>query len=615
MVTGVSFWDNFRMQAILLVSLAFAVYAPTFLLDFGYALDDGLVIQENPYTRDGVAGIGDLLSKDAYQWYYDQFGGKAELSGGRYRPLSIITFALEVEVFGLSPRLSHLVNVLLYTLTAFLLLYLLHHCWLERKRGIAFMASLLFVVHPIHAEVVANIKSRDEILSLLFLLITAILLSRYLTTKKPGMMAASMATYFLALMSKENGITFLAIFPIAMVAFHRLSWQRALLLNTPMLAVAILYLVIRGSVVGWGSGAMDDLLNDPFLYASASERYGTIFVVLLDYLKLLLWPHPQSYDYGYATFAYYRMTELWPVVSLLLHTGAGILALMWLRRRTSIAFGILFYLITLSIISNLLLPLGATMGERLIYHSSVGFVLAVAGLLWRLAGQPEKPTLPLMVVLLALTLAGSYRSVARSLEWKNNRTLFLTDVKTVPNSIKANIAAGHELVMAFTETIDTSQLQQALTYYRQGIDLYPSGKIDSVDRSLYLYDVYLNMGYCHYTMGHIDSAEIVWQEAHHTKPFHPKVNDYYRMLGNYYLQQGNSVALANLPQAIIYYYKATAYLPDNEEAWYNLGGACFTAGRFDEAKTAFTQTLRINPDMPQAQTGLEAANQQLGQQP
>ncbi len=615
MVTGVSFWDNFRMQAVLLVSLAFAIYSPTFLLDFGYALDDGLVIQENPYTRKGVAGIGDLLSKDAYQWYYDQFGGKAELSGGRYRPLSIITFALEVELFGLSPRLSHLVNVLLYALTAFLLLYLLHHRWLERKRGIAFMASLLFVIHPIHAEVVANIKSRDEILSLLFLVITAILVSKYLATRKPGLMAASMATYLLALMSKENGITFLAIFPVAMVAFHRLSWQRALAATSPLLAVAVLYLVIRGSVVGWGSGAMDDLLNDPFLYASASERYGTIFVVLLEYLKLLLWPYPQSYDYGYATFPYYRMTELWPMVSLIIHTVAGILALLWLRRRTSIAFGILFYLITLSIISNLVLPLGATMGERLIYHSSVGFVLAVAGLLWRLVGQPDRPTMPLIVLLLAVALAGSYRSVARSLEWKNNRTLFLADVQAVPHSIKANVAAGHELVMAFTETSDSSQLRQALTYYRKAIDLYPAGQVDSFDRSMYLYDVYLNIGYCHYAMGHIDSAEIAWQAAHQTKPFHPKVNEYYRLLGNYYLQQGNLVALSDLPQAIICYYKATAYLPDSEEAWYNLGGACFTAGRFDEAKTAFTQTLRINPDMPQAQAGLEAANQQLGPQP
>lgn len=608
------FWDNFRLQAILLVGIAVAMYSHTFLMDFGYALDDGLVISENPYTTQGVAGISDLLSKDAYQWYYDQFGGEAELSGGRYRPLSIITFAIEYELFGLAPRLSHFINVVLYGLTAFLLLQLLHFHWLDRRRGLAFVVVLLFLVHPLHAEVVANIKSRDEILSFLFLTGVCIQLFRYLKGRATALWWA-LLLYALALLSKENGITYLAILPLAMIFFARQSWQEALKKTVPFIAVAAGYLLLRGEVVGWGSGKMDDILNDPFLYASVGERYATIFVVLLKYLQLLVWPHPMSYDYGFATFAYATFSDPKVWVSLLLHVGGGILALVLWRRQAALAFGILFYLITLSIISNLIVPLGATMGERLIYHSSFGFVLVVSCLLWRVFQQPKQPTPLITAVLVVLTVAGAYGGSSRALDWQNNATLFLTDVETVPRSIKAHTAAGNEYINKYLGNgqQDTQLLGQALYHFHRAEALYPAGRVDSFDRELFLYNNYNNQGYIHLTLGQLDSAALAWQKAKSIKPFHAKIQENYKALGAAYYRRANELAMQNnLPGAIDYYYLAVEYRPEESSYWYNLGGALYTEQRYAEARAAFEQTIQLNPNNQQARQGLNAVNQILG---
>lgn len=605
------FWDNFRLQALLLTLLAVGLYMPTVVLDFGYALDDGLVIKENPYTTSGWGGIDELLTRDAYQWYYDQFGGQAELSGGRYRPLSIITFAIEYALFGLAPKVSHAINVALYGATAFFLLWLLHHHLLDRRRGIAFIAVLLFVVHPLHAEVVANIKSRDELLSFLFLTGMLIQLFRAVNGNKNGWLW-SLSFYFLALMSKENGITYLAVIPLALHFFGRQSMRSALQKTIPFVAIALVYLGIRWAVVGIGSGAMNDVLNDPFLYATSAERYATIFVILLKYLQLLVFPYPMSYDYGFATFVYSTFAD-WKVwLSILLHVGGGLLALYWWRQRAVVAFAILFYLITLSIISNLVVPLGATMGERLIYHSSFGFVLIVAAFLWRLLQHPSRPTPLLVAILLVFTVGGSYLSIARAMDWQNNRTLFLADVEVVPHSIKANTAAANEYIQLFVSSSDTSYLDKAMYHFKKAEALYPPDRIDSFDRLLFLYPNYLNQGYIHFTMGRIDSAAALWERAHAIKPFDAKIQEYYRLLASSYFRRANTLAGTNLAKAIENYYRATKYAPGNADYWYNLGGALFTANRYAEARAAFEQVLQIRPNHSQARQGLAAVNQKLG---
>src|SRR5262245_47525488 len=87
-----------NLQIVLLVVLGLVFYANTFANN--YALDDGIVIEKNRYVQQGIAGIPRIFTTDVYQSFYALMGADQQLAGGRYRPLSVATFALEQQLFG-----------------------------------------------------------------------------------------------------------------------------------------------------------------------------------------------------------------------------------------------------------------------------------------------------------------------------------------------------------------------------------------------------------------------------------------------------------------------------------------------------------------------------------
>ncbi|MEN9445236.1 MAG: hypothetical protein RIS47_2127, partial [Bacteroidota bacterium] len=126
-----------------------------------YAFDDSISVTENTFTKEGISGIGKILSTD---YLMGMWGREMKMyAGGRYRPLSLVSLAIEYEFFGENPHVSHLVNALLYGLTAFLLFLVLsklfvRHPWGIGKDnpwylGLPFIITLLFIAHPLHTEV------------------------------------------------------------------------------------------------------------------------------------------------------------------------------------------------------------------------------------------------------------------------------------------------------------------------------------------------------------------------------------------------------------------------------------------------------------------------------
>ena len=227
---------NYRLWAMLVFILAVGIY---FNSGFnGYALDDGIVITENPYTKQGFAGISDIFSHETFSNIADQ---NAELSGGRYRPLSIAMLAIEYQFFGANPGVNHFINVLMYALLCVLLFYLLKQYVFKSDQTAALLAALVFVVHPLHTDVVSNIKGRDEILCLLLLLVCIIYYLRYVSEKKFGQLAISLAAYFFSLLAKENGITFIAVIPLLLYFFFNKTIKQALLSVWPFVAVFMIY--------------------------------------------------------------------------------------------------------------------------------------------------------------------------------------------------------------------------------------------------------------------------------------------------------------------------------------------------------------------------------------
>ena len=120
-------------------------------------------------------------------------------------------FAIEWQIAPGNPRSSHWINVLLYVLTAFMLFVALALFFEKQNIVLPFIATILFVAHPIHTEVVANIKSRDEILCLLYRVVGC---REVCAPGRKQYLAMAGISIFLAMLSKETAVAMVIMAPM-----------------------------------------------------------------------------------------------------------------------------------------------------------------------------------------------------------------------------------------------------------------------------------------------------------------------------------------------------------------------------------------------------------------
>ena len=139
---------------------------------------------------------------------------------------SVMKDASGATIYEGSPWIGHLLNSLLYGLTGIVMYLLLLQILVPRFGKdfacfVALVTSFLFIAHPIHTEAVANIKGRDEIMTLLGSLAALYYSWRAHTEKKPSFNIFAALIFFMALLSKENAITFLAVVPMTYFFFSK----------------------------------------------------------------------------------------------------------------------------------------------------------------------------------------------------------------------------------------------------------------------------------------------------------------------------------------------------------------------------------------------------------
>lgn len=436
------------MPAAVLMALAFALYAIG--INYGYVLDDEITFWKNIYVQKGIGGLKEIFTTDSFMGYFKE--QKFVLEGGRYRPLSLATFALEVEFFGPNhPAISHFINVLLYGFTGILLYRILIGLFPVQEGGrwffsLPFIASAVFVLHPLHVECVANIKGRDEILALLGGLGAIWATLKYFDTNRAYWLAVSALVLLLGMFAKENALTFIVVVPLTLWCFTKVPLGRNIAATLPLIAAALLFLYIRHDALGYtlNHGRSNvDLMNNPFIGMSGNEKYATIFLTLGWYIKLLFVPHPLTIDY----YPYHVPKVSWSdwraLAGLALNVGLGVWALLNLRKHRIPAYGILFYLITLSIVSNLFVSVGTFMNERFVYMPSVGFCLLVGWFLARklpeMIGEKTDQPYPLGLILMAvITGLSAYRVITRIPDWQSGLTLNQSAVEVSPGSARSH---------------------------------------------------------------------------------------------------------------------------------------------------------------------------------
>ena len=492
--------NPFKIKVILF-ALAFLLYANT--LTHKYTQDDAIVIYENMFVEQGVAGIPGLLKHDTFYGFFKEEGKDALVSGGRYRPFTPIMFAVEWQIYKMfagkdaniktiTPFVGHFINVLLFALLVILLfntLYLLlkESEFAKHALKISFFASLIFAAHPIHTEVVANIKGRDEIVALMASLYALYLVLKSVKNNSFVPIIWALLIFFVGLMSKENTITFVAVIPLALFMFRKLEHKDLILKSALFLIPSILFIIIRGQVLNIGLGLGSDppmeLMNNPYLkvvdnqyvHFSLSEKLATIMYTLGKYLNLLFFPHPLSHDYYPRQVGIMSWKDITVILSLVMYLIMSFAAIRYFKRNKLVSFSILYFLITLSIVSNIVFPIGTNMSERFMFMPSIGFSLFIAALLTKL--KNVKLTHGLLAVML---FALSIKTVLRNKVWYDDFTLFTTDVKTSKNSAKLLNAAGGALTTTAGTLPDgqekTQMLNEALGYLNKAVKIHPNYK-------------------------------------------------------------------------------------------------------------------------------------------
>lgn len=588
--------------SIVLFAISFLLYANT--IGHDYALDDYMLIKENRFTKAGFDGIGDILTSDMFAGHME--GYKADLSGGRYRPLSQVTLSIEHEIFGLNPHISHFVNAVLFAITPVLIFLVLNLLLKENIqnsdwiKSLPFLAALLFSVHPIHTEVVANIKGRDEIMSLLLVLISFYYFIKYFDFNIKKDLILSLIAFFFALLSKENAITYLAVLPLSIIMFRNTKITDSLKQIIPHIIVAILFIIIRQSIVGGAKVlAVPELMNDSFVGMDFSEKFGTIFITLINYIKLLIIPYPLTYDYYPYHIPKTDLLTILPIVSIVLHLGLVYLAFILYKSKPIVSFSIFYYFITLSIVSNIPFTIGSFMNERFVYMPSIAVSIALAWIISQYITQILNNKKLALGLVLVIAGAYSFITVSRNPVWKDNYTLMTSDVNTSQNSAFGNYGAG---VQYYLKLKDEKELKVRKEIFEKGTKhLYKAIEIHPRYANAF---VTLGNTYFEYDPKSMDSTLLFYTKAYEVYPGNYDVS---LNLGRLHRDFKKDLNAAN-----VYFQNCIRVNQQKWEAYLESGVIYFNMGKFTEALNLFESAYARNNQNPQIIQNLAAAYEATG---
>ena len=220
---------------LLIAIISFVQYANTFNHD--YVLDDIVVIDMNEAVKKGVEGIPSIFKN------YNPESLQVQNNYG-YRPVTLASFAIDISLFGQNPKYGHIANVLYFSLLCFVIFLTLRLIFPYHSHWLPFLVTLLIAVHPIHTEVVANIKSRDEILCLMFGLLSLQSALQYINKQSKIYYFLFALCFLLAVFSKEQALLFVFIIPITLIIFSHISLQQLMtILITPIVIFSIRWFI------------------------------------------------------------------------------------------------------------------------------------------------------------------------------------------------------------------------------------------------------------------------------------------------------------------------------------------------------------------------------------
>ena len=539
-------------QALILFGLGFFLYSNTFKHD--YVLDDSGAITLNGFVQQGFKGIPDLLKVEF--WHFNN------ISLGYYRPLSLITFAIEHQYFGNDPHASHINNGIIYGLTGSFLFLMLSRTFANLHWMFAFFITALFVVHPVHTEVVANLKSRDELLSFLNLVLILFFALKYVDTQKRSHLFFALLFFYFALLSKETAVTGLALLPLFLYFFRFDNLKKSMMKTLPFVVIAFLFFIQKYQMIGTLSGnPPTDIINYP--YAITHTKLPSTFLIFYKCVRVVVVPYPLIYDYSYNQIPPGSFSDFYTIAGLALMIGLIVLSALLIKKNKIISFSLIFFFITLMPAMLFVFSRGGIFAERFLYAPCLAFCVLLSYFIFHLFRVDLPVTAPSIIknrkalnikpVILvgAITILFALMTRTRNPAWANNISLFSTDIKNAKNSAQNHRHYGSQLIDQSFATKDASFKQ---IYFKEGVT-----------------------------------------ELKTALAIHPGFGEAYFKLGYAYQS-----CIPNNDSAIYYYKKAIKASPGYVISYSNLGILYQWMGKMEMASYYYNKAIQVNPNYPDA---------------
>ncbi|MFQ5701151.1 MAG: tetratricopeptide repeat protein [Acidobacteriota bacterium] len=607
-------FDSRRLVPYLAIGLlSAACYANTLVNTFVF--DDLQVIVHNPL----VTGPLDVLRIfRSHYWQHLTAGGNL------YRPLTILTFALNHLAGGLAPFGYHVVNMLLHIVCSCLVFLLAGRLGLGRGASLA--AAALFAAHPVHTEAVTGVVGRAELMATAAVLAGWVihLGARRATPARTALVASCLAA---GLLSKENAVVLPAL-ALAGDLYRRrrgeIAWRQVVPAHLTFGVMVFAWLAFR--VWFLPPVVPGSIADTVFSGAPIGYRIYTALSVLLRYVWLLIFPLKLSADYSFAQIPAVTSPESGltlggaAVLAVAAVGGAcGLLARSKTRGRMRlVALCAAIFCITIAPVSNLVVPIGTIMAERLLYLPSLSFCLGIAALWSTLAAGRRNALVGFVLTSLLVTSYGA-RALVRNRDWRDQLTLFTATVATSPNSAKAHYNLGVALEENGRPVEALRQYREALAireddagaHRNAGLLLAAQGRLPAAVADLEraaaldpnLPGVLSDLGVVYNRLGRPAEAEAALREA---LLRHPRQHDALYNLGTLLL------ASHRASEALPYLQRAASIDPENADGRYQLGLAYLDSDRPAEAIAEFTAARALSPGLEDIDVSIALAYLRLG---
>jgi len=566
-----------------LAAITLLIFSVTFSADFVY--DDFPVLVHNADVR---------------QWHF------WDLWRGLTRGTRTLSLMVDYHMFGDSPMGYHVQNIGWHIASTILLYYFLIK--VSGDRVLSFIAALIFAVHPVHVETVANISNRKDSLCMTFSLSAIICFINFLSQvrlKKWTWFAGCLASWLFALYSKQVAIAV----PLILISYEYLfldEKQRFLMKRPPLLLAVGALATAAGIYFLWGikyaKGGYIGALSMPVALLIAGE-------VFWGYIKLLLFPFSLSPDHIVEIHSYYNYISL--IISWAGLFGLVMLVFVLPRDKALLAFGITWMIINYIPVSAPM-PLSYFMADRYMYIPSAGACMVFAFFMRRINLKPPlmgriKGDMIGLTLLVLIVVCYSVKTVNYSKVWLNKENLWTYTLKVSPNSVAAHNNMGDLLNKS-------GRYKEAVEYLRKAILLKPEAS-----------GSYLNLGVSYYKMGHIAEAILnfktaIEKDGSDAKPYYslalidkergdfihaisnlnmaiklePDYTDSFSLRGLVHALMGNNVmAVRDLSKAI-------ELDPLNYKALENRGHVYYNKGLYKEAIKDLRASVDINQSNGQA---------------